>query len=1006
MSDVYWLYQLSLRERRDLTAMLALPNPGTPLSARRDSRGRGGSVGATSQGSTAGSDVRSLLVQAESVLSLHDAAADAELRKSASDAERVAVQLVIATEDLRDEPTLANAAQLEQCLEIAQKAKVSLVLRVRARLVLKGHQSKRKRVKGVEEEIVRLLTQLEQLVSTNVEAKGQEGGGRDEEEEEGEDKVEPTALDASIRRSRAEKVFRQLRNAVETASLSSDRAISTAVEIAKIAMVRVLQEWQAQESQELRLRKVLCSQDAGTIEEGLAAVRKQRREAGLRSRRVVEDLEERRGKLIMAKKRQQWLEHELAEVVAQPLPVVATTRDGAPSGGADASGYEATPEAAAQEEEATPERQALRLRELIAQARRFDLTVPPKYVKALGELNKKASKPHVQVKPDGDRLKKAVALALMASKAVTSAETMGTSAAFDMARRRIAEASQGETNANGICAIRRRLGLLELEDGPRIRAQDQLEQLMAGIFATDWHGRNGLHVVQDGAKLEQLRAAIEEANIRQVDDERALLAAEELYERSIIFEDNRRLAEKQLRAELSQATRKDGDIDSLSMAIEEGKRCGLPVLHAEHELMRAHDALVHREAASAELQEAVKGTGAVGRSRLESAIRAARLAGINAQLLRSAGARLAELERHDNKCELLAGNLRRAIPLIASEPWRMQQLIESARALHPQTSELERLVAQSRHQLERTVVSQKEQRMVQQELHNLLNTLGALRTRRETTDSDVDAAAASQRLAELMPRAQSLGVKEELLHEGRALMKAFRREGCQHAVAEHRLRIALNQKDLGEIERAVREVRALGTTAHALSENSGGSASTRTGDRANRSGAHSARLVDAADAMIRHLGDVAQRKQAATTALLVHITDDDAQGAMPLGVEGEAAKPNSHETSLGPRSIGGGAAHGSEAPGAGAQPGSAAWLRDVTEVVKEAQQSGVASSLIGHARMRIREQRREHSTRESALKNLERSLAKKTPHRHELIRNVQRVQRVVPQSLPGFPSLA
>merc|ERR1719230_1451087 len=71
-----------------------------------------------------------------------------------------------------------------------------------------------------------------------------------------------------------------------------------------------------------------------------------------------------------------------------------------------------------------------------------------------------------------------------------------------------------------------------------------------------------------------------------------------------------------------------------------------------------------------------------------------------------------------------------------------------------------------------------------------------------------------------------------------------------------------------------------------------------------------------------------------------------------------------------------------------------AWLKEVTEAVKEAQQSGVAPFLIDHAKMKIREKRRECQAREKAIHDLQISLSRKQPPKHELLRNLQKVQRL------------
>lgn len=189
----------------------------------------------------------------------------------------------------------------------------------------------------------------------------------------------------------------------------------------------------------------------------------------------------------------------------------------------------------------------------------------------------------------------------------------------------------------------------------------------------------------------------------------------------------------------------------------------------------------------------------------------------------------------------------------------------------------------------------------------------------------------------------------------------MKREGCQRTVAEHRLRLALNAKDSGEIERSIREVRALeGLNA--------GSHSAR-GEQPHQP--QSARLMDSANSMLRHLGDMATRRQTAEAALLQRITDsEDDSLSYVAAVDAQADSVH-----------------------AVAQQGTEEWVKEVMEIVHEAKQSGVAPSLIDHAKLKIRQKRRERREEDEATTALKKTLAKKDVTTQELLSRIRKVQR-------------
>mmetsp|Transcript_88070 Transcript_88070/g.179713 ORF Transcript_88070/g.179713 Transcript_88070/m.179713 type:complete len:164 (-) Transcript_88070:112-603(-) len=127
---------------------------------------------------------------------------------------------------------------------------------------------------------------------------------------------------------------------------------------------------------------------------------------------------------------------------------------------------------------------------------------------------------------------------------------------------------------------------------------------------------------------------------------------------------------------------------------------------------------------------------------------------------------------------------------------------------------------------------------------------------------------------------------------------------------------------------------------------------------------HSARLLDAASSTMRHLQDVAARRQAAMTALQDRISGINA-------IEGFSDSEQQKS-----------------------QEGTKEWLKEVKEILHEAQQSGVAATIIEHARQRIKEKRRQFQEKSQACEVLKRALSKKDVKANEIRRSLHRVQRL------------
>jgi len=457
------------------------------------------------------------------------------------------------------------------------------------------------------------------------------------------------------------------------------------------------------------------------------------------------------------------------------------------------------------------------------------------------------------------------------------------------------------------------------------------------------------------SKITGLRDAVSVAQKSGVKGD-LLNAGEALLNRSIIFEAQQREAAESLREMLKNPIRDDKKLEDLHTAIDQASKCGIATLHAERELLKLRECQVHREAAEAELREARKGQGETGKKRLQAAIQTAKSAGVSAHKLRAANARMEELEIHQQKCNLVSGSIRRRLPTIEQEPWRFQQIVEGAQNLQPWTPELDRLVQTATEQLEKNIESQSRQKEVQAELTALLKRIAAGHA------AGHPSADAAPLLTDVLNRAKEVKLPKEILKEGEMQLKVLNREGCQRNVAEHRLRLALQCKDFGEIERSLREVRSL---AGGLVENSG--STTARSDQPSQP--QSARLIDSANVMLRHLGDQATRRQAAETALMQRIADSEGDSLPQVAAESQATGTTIE------------------------QQGSEGWVKEVMEMVHEAKQSGVAPSLIEHAKLKVREKRRERREEALAVAALKKTLLKKNASTQEILRNKRKVER-------------
>lgn len=844
-----------------------------------------------------------------------------------------------------------NVAELERAIKAAQKAGVLPGVRVRARKLLERILHGKGRARHVEDLLQRTTRQLEEVHKTRHDK----------------DHDASTGIRNQVARQlREDLLIQQLKEAVDqSAGLSVDQAV---IEKANIAAKKVQRDRRVTDLATKRLQGLLLVDDAQTLGDKLQSVRRlcDLKSEGVQS--VVLAIQDRVEKLATREQHQQWLSAELAN--------------------------------------AAEHSDALRLRQLFDQAKMLGLDVPPSMMALLHDLEA-AQQPRQRVDPlapaprDHPALPRSPANSQheAVEAAVAEAERHPGAEELAAARAAVAGAQQTRSPSEVLLALQRRLAALEQQHGQRLQAEEDLRGL---LHATEAQGRRREAAPSGGYGLEQrLRAALHEAERHEADPD-LITAGMELLRQSTRLADARRNAEELLRQALARPAHSEADLDLLQEAVEEGRKCGTATLQAERELARARDVQVHREAAEAELHEAAKGFGLQGRVRLEAAVQMAKNVGVSAEKLRIANARLAELRKHEERCALAAGNLRRALALLQSEPWRFQQVMEGVQVLHPWTPELERLVRDGEQRLEKTLAAQSRKREAERELCFLLQQIKEGRSGGHLCGDHM------MELPKSMARAKAANVGENLLREAEELLSGLRREDCQRAVAEHRLRLALrvplSARDPAELERSVRQVRALGraglleaapgpaparaprppalgsspvmgpaSAVPALGQSpvasptaalatlapgpAPGSPTSATacpgeGTRADAPARSSARLLEAAGAALRQMGDAAARRQAATAALQ-KLVDGTAGPQDPV-----------------------------------------CWLQEAAEALHEARQSGVAPALIEHARLRVREKRRERHEERQACAALRGSLSKKDAPTQELLRNICKVQRL------------
>lgn len=829
-----------------------------------------------------------LVAQAEARLAQLEVEA---LRQQAfEDSKRGQIELVItsALEVLEEDPSPENREALEKALEVAQNARVLPDLRVRVRKALAALQRTDKRSEQGAKELQRLTAQLESLINTGSAENPSLSSPRPSE---------------ALQRHKEETLIQQLKRSLEEMrGVNIDQSVLRKTR----AILRLAEKRRRQDRRQTdRLQQLLRIDDAKRLGEHLEQERERSEGIMPGAHKVVGEIQDRIAQRARQEQHQLWLDAEL--------------------------------------EGAANRADANRLRQLLEQARVLDLVVPPDFVAYLHDLESSpsaaSSKPQAK-----NHLAKLQAVAerfeANATTAVEDAEDEPTLEALDDAKRAIVDAKQSKVSAEVYMPLEKRLAEVEMKNSRRLKVE---ERLLAIYRVAEMRAPLGCEAAElrESNEIDELKELVAEAEKFEADED-LVENCLDLLERSVEAELGRRDAELGMKAALADHT----EHRVLQQAVEEGKLFGLSCGHAEKELNRRRNEEVQREAAEAELVEAAKGTGAKGRKRLEAAIHQAKNVGVPANKLQAALSRLNSLTSHEQQCTLAAGNIRRALPLLNKEPWRLQQLMDQVKALQPWTPELERVVKEGQVRLNHSQSVQSQRKEVQQELRRLVKEVKAARSGGECAPMEH-----AESLAKALDRARKVGdVQEDLLAESEQILKNLRRDYSQRNVAEHRLRLALKRKDLGEIERSVRQVRALG---HSGFESSPSPSSGKMDPP------HSARLMQTATSVLRALGDADAKKQEAAAKLQARVCGDDF-----LDAAGKSPK------------------------------GSKEWLKEAADALHEARQCGVSSTAIDHAKLELQSRRRELRDRGQAYEALQKSLSKKDAPMQEVMHNLHRLQRL------------
>lgn len=865
-----------------------------------------------------GPSATDLLAKAEALLRQHEDEAVKEHVAHESKRELAAAVLQSAIEVATEYPTKSNMHDLELAVQGALRSGQIPELRVKARQLLKSWRQANARSETLEAEVKRLTRQLASLNSKLTAHWDADGLGQSSTSTTA-SSSETAAAQAAKLRHRQDVCLSHLKRALDGADAT--KVSEQWYEDARDLVEQVEAENKSQELATRRLEGLLNINSAEELEEALLEQDAAALTSGGQPRRMLNEVAGHVLKMAEQEQLQAWLMKELA--------IAAENSD------------------------------LIRLRQLIIQSNSLKLAVPPAMLAHLDKLEQEArdtafSSTSTFRSVRSDWRERSTEFQSrrheMLQAAVQIAEEDPNMKTIDAAKKALIEAKQTRAPEEKVAHLEKRLVILETRQLPKIQVEDRLQALIDASEEFNIGSMTDVILVAD-EQIKELSEALAESRKWETDPD-LLEEAEDLYKRSYDVQQLRVKAEQELRWALAKSGRSEMALERVQTAVEECRKLGVKTFKAGRELNRLREAQVNREAAEAELVEASKGLGFQGRARLEAAVRAAKGVGVSADKLRAASRRLNELAEHEQRCTVLAGELQRLIPSLSKEPWRYQQLVEAANMLKPWTPKLERLIQQGQQILKKSHDEQSRSKEAQTNLRSQIKKIEENRSIGQPIQELLGP------LQALLEEAKRCGVPEAILREGQLQLRNVKREGNQRAVAEHRLRLALSARDHMEIERSMRQVRALGQVGLSdqnSSQGPGGGANIVRSEHPN-----SARLMDAAGSMLRHLGEAAARRQTAAAALQQHLSGSGGDG---MGTQADAVI-------------------------------SQGWLKEAQTALVEAEKCGVAPTVIEQAKIKIRTKRREHQEQQDALKALQKVLSKKDAPQAVLQARMRRVQRL------------
>jgi len=366
----------------------------------------------------------------------------------------------------------------------------------------------------------------------------------------------------------------------------------------------------------------------------------------------------------------------------------------------------------------------------------------------------------------------------------------------------------------------------------------------------------------------------------------------------------------------------DRDVEMLHESVNHSRELGVSVPAADRELRRLRAEQVRRDSAEEDLIRAIEELGPKARESLAEKLRHAKRVGVPAVHVRKAGARLRELDDHERLCGVVAGKIRRALPLAVKEPWRLQEVLKMARKHQPWTLELERLVQQGNGRLKKLVQSQRQCLELTQDLESLVGRIKSQQASGQAP-SPKDVEALESKLAVAKAAEHTDSALTSIVQEGRALSEGFRFEKHKREVVEQRLKLALKARKTDAIEAELRHLRSLDVVV-------ADSGALIRGTKIESTA--SCQLIEPATAVLRHLREIKAKRQtpastpqdkalgSSATDWMSRLADND----LTENVEVFDAKT------------------------------SKAWIRSLTTTLTDGRPSAVAVAASEHAKMKVR----------------------------------------------------